>query len=531
MSAATGPGPHPPAAGPAVECPGPVAGHLGPPHPGRVVAGPGPVVGRAGLSVDHPEPAAGRPGPAPVHAGPVAGSPEPVAGHPGPAPVHPGPVAGSPGPVAGRPGSPASHPGSHAGHLGAPAGHPGTVVGPAGREPAAADPGHGRSLAGEAGPVPAAVLRARAYLSRVAEPPAPALAELVAAVGAEEAAARVRSGEVPEAVALETRARRGVDRSAADLAAARAAGVRLVVPEHPDWPAAAFTALAGCGVAELAPPVALWVRGPGRLAALTERAVALVGARAATAYGAHVAADLGAGLAALGHTVVSGAAIGVDGAAHRGALGVAGATVAVLACGADRVYPLAHEALLARIGETGLVVSEYPPGSVPGRHRFLVRNRLIAALAAGTVVVEAGLRSGAARTAADAATLGRPVMAVPGPVTSAQSAGCHRLLREGAELVTRTEEVLEALGPLGAVAPEEPPGPRRATDGLDPVGLRVHDALPARDPRAAAWLALEAGVPVGAVRASLLDLERRGLVRQADGLWQRRPERRRAGGR
>ncbi|MCX6462567.1 MAG: DNA-processing protein DprA, partial [Pseudonocardiales bacterium] len=322
----------------------------------------------------------------------------------------------------------------------------------------------------------------------------------VASVGAEEAAARVRSGEVPEAVALETRARRGVDRSAADLAAARAAGVRLVVPEHPEWPAAAFTALAGCGVAELAPPVALWVRGPGRLAALTERAVALVGARAATAYGAHVAADLGAGLAALGHTVVSGAAIGVDGAAHR-------------------------------IGETGLVVSEYPPGSVPGRHRFLVRNRLIAALAAGTVVVEAGLRSGAARTAADAATLGRPVMAVPGPVTSAQSAGCHRLLREGAELVTRTEEVLEALGPLGAVAPEEPPGPRRATDGLDPVGLRVHDALPARDPRAAAWLALEAGVPVGAVRAALLDLERRGLVRQADGLWQRRPERRRAGGR
>lgn len=390
------------------------------------------------------------------------------------------------------------------------AGNP-TADGPAGGGPAAA--------------VPAAVLLARAYLSRVAEPPAPALAGLVAAVGPVEAAARVRSGAVDEAVAQETRARRAVDRAAADLSAARAAGIRLITPEHPEWPHGPFVALAGCGDPDLVPPTALWVRGPGDLARLTVRAVAVVGARAATGYGTHVAAELGGGLAAAGHTVVSGAAIGVDGAAHRGALGGGGPTVAVLACGTDRAYPVAHEALLARIADTGLVVSEYPPGSVPGRNRFLVRNRLIAGLACGTVVVEAGLRSGASRTASDTATLGRPVMAVPGPVTSGRSAGCHRLLRDGAELVTRVEEVLEALGPFGAVAPEDPPPPRRATDDLDPIARRVHDALPARDPRPAGWLAMEAGVPPAAARAGLVELERRGLVEHGDGLWRRRPGR------
>lgn len=367
------------------------------------------------------------------------------------------------------------------------------------------------------------VLRARAYLSRVAEPPAPGLAELVAAVGPVEAAERVRGGAVPECVATETAARRAVDRAGADLAAAEAVGVRLLTPEHPDWPGAVLDDLAECGVAGLAPPVALWVRGPARLAQLCERAVAVVGARAATGYGMHVAGELGVGLTDRRHTVVSGAAIGIDGAAHRGALHADGATVAVLACGADRAYPQAHHALLARIAATGLVVSEYPPGTVPARHRFLVRNRLIAGLAAGTVVVEAGLRSGATRTATDAATLGRPVMAVPGPVTSGQSAGCHRLLREGALLVTGSEEVLEALGPIGAQLAGETAGPRRETDGLAPAAVLVHDALPARDARAVGWLAMEAGVPVGAVRVALVELERRALVEHRDGLWRRPP--------
>ena len=276
------------------------------------------------------------------------------------------------------------------------------------------------------------------------------------------------------------------------------------------------------GQRELAPPVALWVRGPGRLAELCERAVAVVGARAATGYGMHVAGELGAGLADRGSTVVSGAAIGIDGAAHRGALAVEGATVAVLACGVERAYPATHEVLLDRIAASGLVVSEYPPGSVPGRHRFLVRNRLIAGMAAGTVVVEAGMRSGAQRTAGDAEALGRLVMAVPGPVTSGSSAGCHRLVRDGALLVTRAEEVLEAVGRFGLDLADQPAAGRdRPTDGLEPVAALVHDALPARASREARWLAMEAGVPITAVRAALVGLERRGLVEHRDGRWRR----------
>jgi DNA processing protein len=371
-----------------------------------------------------------------------------------------------------------------------------------------------------AGAVPADVVRARAYLSRVAEPPAAALVRLVDAVGPVAAAARVRAGDVPDAVAAETAARRAVDRAEADLAAAGAVGARLLVPEEPEWPQWAFAPFALVGSAELAPPVALWVRGPLSLAAASGRAVAVVGARAATAYGTHVAGDLGVGLAAAGAAVVSGAAIGIDAAAHRGALAGDGATVAVLACGIDRSYPASHGTLLERIAGSGLVVSEYPPGSVPARHRFLVRNRLIAALGNGTVVVEAAVRSGAQRTAADTRALGRPVMAVPGPVTSGPSAGCHELIREGALLVTRPEEVLEAVGRMGDDLAPATARPARATDGLDGAAALVHDALPARGARDARWLAREAGVPPDAVRASLTDLERRGLVRCREGLWQ-----------
>jgi DNA processing protein len=446
---------------------------------------------------------------------------------------------------------------------------------------------------------PEDVLLARAYLSRVAEPPAPALAWLVAVAGPVEAAARVRRGAVSEEIAKETAARRHVERAAEDLAIAAACGARMITPEHGEWPHWAFAALdnvafgragraaaaddaadpedaewddpdlggpvfggpvlggrdlggpglgdpgrggpgrggpgrggpsrastIGAGIgptrSDLAPPLALWVRGPGNAAELCDQSAALVGARAATGYGQHVATEFGAGLATAGFTVVSGAAIGIDGAAHRGALAAGGPTVAVLACGSDRSYPAAHEALLERIAATGLVVSEYPPASVPARHRFLVRNRLIAALAGGTVVVEAALRSGAQRTAADARALGRPVMAVPGPVTSGQSAGCHRLVREGAVLVTRIEEVLEEVGRIGVHLAEEPAGSAaRPTDGLGPAAVLVYDALPARAARGVAWLAMEAGLPPGAVRTALAELSGRGLVEHGVGRWQR----------
>jgi len=364
------------------------------------------------------------------------------------------------------------------------------------------------------------VLRARAYLSWVAEPPAPALAAFVGVVGPVEAAQRIRAGDVPGRLAGETAARRTVDRADADLAAAHAAGARLLVPEDAAWPREAFAACTLCGVPALAPPVALWVRGPRSAADLSDRAVAVVGARAATGYGTHVAAELGAGLAAAGATVVSGAAIGIDGAAHRGALGADGATVAVLACGIDRAYPAAHGALLARIAATGLVVSEYSPGSVPARHRFLVRNRLIAALGGGTVVVEAAVRSGAQRTATDTEALGRPVMAVPGPVTSGPSTGCHQLIRDGALLVTCADDVLEAVGRLGVDLAPDRVAPVRRTDGLGRAAALVHDALPAHGARDTRWLAHESGVPPDAIRAALTELERRGLARCRDGLWE-----------
>jgi DNA processing protein len=183
--------------------------------------------------------------------------------------------------------------------------------------------------------------------------------------------------------------------------------------------------------------------------------------------------------------------------------------------------------LLGHIAREGLVVSEYPPGAVPARHRFLVRNRIIAGLAGGTVVVEAGLRSGARRTASDAALLGRPVMAVPGPVTSALSVGCHRLLREpGTIAVTTAEEVLEEVGRIGIdLAPAtQPEMPARATDGLPDTVLRVHDALSGRIVRDATRLSFESGLPLEIVRAALPTLARAGLVERLDGGW-RRPER------
>jgi DNA processing protein len=367
--------------------------------------------------------------------------------------------------------------------------------------------------------------RARAYLSRVAEPPAPALSELISDAGPVRAARLVAAGQVSPRVYAETAARRADDRADTDLCAVATLGARLVIPEDAEWPVEAFT----CFTTPTAQvddrwraPVALWVRGAGGLDELTERAVAVVGARAATGYGEHVAAEFGYELAEGGFAVISGAAFGIDGAAHRGALAAEGSTVAVQACGLDRAYPAGHQKLLDRIAGSGAVVSEYPPGGWPARHRFLVRNRLIAAFAAGTVVVEAGVRSGARRTAAAAAALGRVVMAVPGPVTSASSMGCHLLIREEqAVLVTRAAEVVEAVGRIGAdLAP--PLGiPHRRTDGLNPELLAVYEALPARAPRHPEQLVRDSGVPLHRVRSALPLLELQGLVGCGTSGWHR----------
>jgi DNA processing protein len=366
---------------------------------------------------------------------------------------------------------------------------------------------------------------ARAYLMRVAEPPASGLACLVAEHGPVAAARMVRDQRVPSAVAAETEARHELDRVEDDLATAAALGARLVIPEDEEWPHWPFTALdqaAVRGVKDAVAPLALWVCGPGRLDELAEQAVAVVGARAATAYGEHVASEFSYGLADHGRTVVSGAAYGIDGAAHRGALAADGGTVAVLACGVDVHYPSGHGDLLRRIAEGGAVISEYPPGTPPARHRFLVRNRLIAGLSQGTVIVEAGARSGARNTARTTAVLGRVVMAVPGPVTSAASVGCHELLRsQHAVLVTRVEDVIESIGRIGADLAATPDRPVRPTDGLDSVELRVHEALLLRAGRPSDWVAKESGVPLAQVRCALPRLEQFGLAERCESGWRR----------
>ena len=366
-----------------------------------------------------------------------------------------------------------------------------------------------------------AVQRAWAYLSRVAEPPCPPLAALVARVGPVEAAGLIRSGKAPDTVAPHVRARDDIDCSAKDLELLAARGGRLVTPDDDEWPGLAFTAFTGADVRRRpsgVAPMVLWVLGPGCLDEVAERSAALVGTRAATAYGEYVTADLAAGLVERGVAVVSGGAYGIDGAAHRATLTADGVTVAVLAGGIDIPYPAGHSALLHRIATIGLLVSEYPPGVRPARHRFLTRNRLVAALGRATVVVEAGLRSGAANTAAWARAMGRPVAAVPGPVTSAASAGCHQMLRHGAEVVTRTEEVVEIVGRCGELADEQPhPGSR--LDGLTDTERVVYEALPARGGRTVDELAVEAGIVAQRVLGPLAALELSGLAQQREGRW------------
>jgi DNA processing protein len=263
-------------------------------------------------------------------------------------------------------------------------------------------------------------------------------------------------------------------------------------------------------------------------------ALSVVGARACTGYGSYIAGALGADLASAGIVVISGAALGIDAAAHRGALAVGGPTVAVLACGIDRAYPRAHEVMLRNIADHGAVLSELPPGATPTRFRFLHRNRIIAALGAGTVVVEAARRSGSLVTARLAAELGRVVMAVPGPVTSDQSAGTHELIRDGATLVSEYAHVREACASLTAAsfvpprrasAPAEP-APRRSpgepSPEADPVEELVVEALPS--PRAVAGadvlsLARATGVRPDAVFAALGRLAAAGRAVRVGGGW------------
>jgi DNA processing protein len=367
---------------------------------------------------------------------------------------------------------------------------------------------------------------ARVALSRVCEPGLRTVAAAVEERGAAEVWEVLRAG----------RPVRGISPQAAEGAALRAAGydvardlsrlaelgARVVVPGDAEWPADRLTW--GDELRE-APPFVLFVRGPGSLAEVVERSVSVVGARAASAYGAHVAGELALGVADRGWTVVSGGAYGVDGAAHRGALAsTAGSTVAVLACGIDVSYPKGHDRLLAQVAADGLLVSEHPPGCAPTRLRFLVRNRLIAALSVGTVVVEAAVRSGSLTTARQAVDLRRVLMAVPGPVTSEMSSGAHRLIRErGAICVCSAAHVLDAVGALGADAAEEPRAPARPRDELAADLRRVLDAVPVRRWAGEASITRTAVVSAVAVQQALPPLQVAGLVEQSLQGWRLTP--------
>lgn len=386
--------------------------------------------------------------------------------------------------------------------------------------------------------------RARAGLCRLVEPTDPTAMVLLAALGpvaALEIAAGTRpigAGEHAQFVRAaaeagygprQTDLRRALDRWSVrvpdldpdrDLAIAARAGAWWATPEDPDWP----PALSDLGLFQ---PVGLWGRGDRRgLPFPAARSVALVGSRDCSTYGRQVALDLAGGLACRGWTVVSGGAHGIDAAAHAAALATGTAeppTAAVMACGIDRFYPPGNHELLGRVEHAGLLLSEVAPGCTPSRYRFLQRNRIIAALSAGTVVVEARWRSGAQSTAHHADGLSRPVGAVPGSVHAGTSAGCHRLLREGtAVLVTGVDEVLELIQPLGAATAPEPAGERSDVDGLSEPDRVLFDALPLSVPSRPDRLARVAGLSVREVLGGLSRLEERGLADGTAQGWRRR---------
>jgi DNA processing protein len=389
---------------------------------------------------------------------------------------------------------------------------------------------------------------ARAALTYLAEPGDPALGALLGICEPAEVLAAIKADVLPATgpgCGDSPASRKALGRALggwrarlpalpgdAGIAAACRDGIRLLCPGDPQWP----ERLDELGQAR---PYALWLRGRADLPSACLRSVSMVGSRAATGYGAHVAGEIAADLGEAGWTIVSGGAYGIDAAAHRGARATRAITIAVLACGVDYPYPAGHADLFADIAAAGLVVSEWPPGRHPARLRFLTRNRVIAALTCGTVIVEAGERSGALNTARHAADLGRPLMAVPGPVTSPQSAGCHQIIRDwGASCVTCAADIIEMLTPLGAShcpAPTGIPGPapspaRRpasrepapSRDQLDLDSARVLDALPARGAAGTSTIAVEAGVDLDTVLRCLGLLAGCGFIERCDRGWRLR---------
>jgi DNA processing protein len=361
---------------------------------------------------------------------------------------------------------------------------------------------------------------ARVALGRLTEPGELRMAGLVAELGATRVHDHLAAERDLGGLLTDVAARLADMDPARDLERAERLGIRFVVPGDEEWPARVDELAAAEPVQDRGgAPLGLWVKGPMGLHELVS-SVAVVGSRSATTYGADLAAGLAAEVGRSGVVVVSGAAFGIDQAAHRGAVAGGGRTLAVLACGVDRAYPTAHKPLLDHLAATGAVVSELAPGCAPTRIRFLSRNRLIAALTGGTVVVEAALRSGALNTANWAGRLHRPLMGVPGPVTSAPSAGVHQLIRTGAAtLVTSGAEVLEVVSPAGEHLLERPRGRDHPRDRLTQRHRQVLDAVPVARGAAADAIARTAGLGLLEVRSALTRLQALGMVEGGGSGW------------
>ncbi|MFJ9952754.1 DNA-processing protein DprA [Kitasatospora sp. NPDC091207] len=360
---------------------------------------------------------------------------------------------------------------------------------------------------------------ARAALSRLGEPGDAVLGRWLTRLDATDVVRAIRDGTVPDHPGPDAdrlagyRARLVDVDPVADLERVRTVGGRFIIPGDTEWP----SQLDDLGDSR---PLGLWVAGTGSLRLLALRSVAVVGARACTAYGAHVAGELSAQLAERGWVVVSGAAYGIDASAHRGALAVGGMSIAVLACGVDVAYPRGNAQLIRRIASQGLLLSELPPGEHPNRFRFVLRNRVIAALTRGTVVVEAAVRSGALSTARRARDLNRHTMGVAGPVTSELSAGVHALIRAGATLVTDAAEVAELIGAIGDDLAPRRSGPVLPRDLLEPAVARVLEAVPATAEGAPVErLARQSGLPPDEVLQRLYELGSLGFVERHGAHW------------
>lgn len=381
---------------------------------------------------------------------------------------------------------------------------------------------------------------ARILLGYLVEPGNRELGLMVRSGGPVNALGRVLGGHASAGLAgaVATRlAAEGMSSSPRDLALlgdrlenrTRRIGARVITPDDDEWPPRLEDLIRisrpqGSTIdRDTDPPLCLWVRGESSVREAVERSVSIVGARAETAYGRHLATELAYDLVSRDWAVISGGALGIDAAAHRGALSGGGVTIAVLACGIDRPYPAANCGLFDQIAEQGLLISEWPPEAVPFRQRFLMRNRAIAAMSRGTVVVEAALRSGARHTLGRARVLGRGAMAVPGPVGSSMSAGCHAELRElGTRLVTSAEEILEEVGEVGTLAMRGQ-GDVRPHDRLDPLVLRLLDGVLPRKARTAEEIGAAVGVSGQDARRGLPLLVLAGFAVSVEGGYRLAP--------